>query len=207
MSSVNYQNYKVFDDGRVFSNFQHKFLKGDIVQGYIQYSLYINKKVQRIKAHRLVALLFLENKDNLPCVNHKDGNKLNNSVTNLEWCTYEYNNRHARTNKLNDVSKSNSERWNDDDFRQKTSKNISSGLLLSQSNKGKKNGRFRYNILHNNKEISRKELTSIINKSQSYTDALIKTAASGAHVQLFESNNIIVIDTKAKSTDHQKDSI
>lgn len=207
MSSVNYQNYEVFDDGRVFSNFRHKFLKGEIVQGYIQYTLYIDKKIQRIKAHRLVALLFLENKDNFPCVNHKDGNKLNNSVTNLEWCTYEYNNYHARVNKLNDVSKSNSERWNDNDFKRRTSKNISSGLLLSQHNKGKNNGRFRYNILHNNREINRKELASIINKSQSYTDTLIRTAASGVYVKLFESNNIIVIDTKAKLTDHRKDSI
>ena len=207
MSSINYQNYEVFDDGRVFSNFRHKFLKGEIVQGYIQYSLYVDKKIQRIKAHRLVALLFLENKDNLSCVNHKDGNKLNNSVTNLEWCTYKYNNYHARENKLNDVSKSNSERWNDNTFRQRTSKNISSGLLLSQNNKGKNNSRFRYNILHNNREINRKELASIINKSQSYTDTLIKAAASGVHVKLFKSNNIIVIDTKAKSTDHRKDSI
>lgn len=207
MNSKKYQNYEVFDDGRVFSNFRHKFLKGDIVKGYIQYSLYVNGKVQRIKAHKLVALLFLENIENLPCVNHKDGNKLNNSVANLEWCTYEYNNRHARINNLNNVSKSNSDRWKDDDFRRKTSKNISSGMLLSRCNNGKNNGRFRYCILCNGTELNRKELAVIINKSQSYVDMLIRTAAHGGPVKLFENNNIIIIDTKAKSTDHRKDSI
>ena len=64
--------------------------------------------------------------------------------------------------------------------------------------------RFRYNILHNNREINRKELVSIPNKSQSYTDMLIRTATSGVNVKLFD---IIVIDTKAKLTDHRKDSI
>ena len=42
--------------------------------------------------HRLVAMHFLDNPDNLPCVNHKDENPNNNCVHNLEWCTYEYNN-------------------------------------------------------------------------------------------------------------------
>lgn len=45
--------------------------------------------------HRLVAKLFLPNPSNLPVVNHKDGNKQNNSVSNLEWCTNSYNVRHS----------------------------------------------------------------------------------------------------------------
>ena len=50
--------------------------------------------------HRLVAVQFLPNPNNLPEVNHKDGNHSNNSVYNLEWCTREYNQRHAVENNL-----------------------------------------------------------------------------------------------------------
>lgn len=73
--------------------------------GYIQVNFYKNYYKKTHLLHRLVATVFLENPLNLPQVNHKDGNKANNNVTNLEWCTAKENVQHAVVNGLRaDVS-------------------------------------------------------------------------------------------------------
>lgn len=53
-----------------------------------------------IKIHRAVAETFLSNPNGYPVINHKDGNKLNNNINNLEFCTYSYNSQHAVDNNL-----------------------------------------------------------------------------------------------------------
>lgn len=59
-----------------------------------------NGITKRQTIHRLVARAFLPNPNNLPCINHKDENKLNNRADNLEWCSYKYNNEyHNRVQK------------------------------------------------------------------------------------------------------------
>lgn len=66
-----------------------------INSGYEVITLYGNGKKVKFQVHRLVATEFIQNPLGLPCVNHKDENKRNNRVDNLEWCTYEYNNNYG----------------------------------------------------------------------------------------------------------------
>ena len=64
-------------------------------QGYYVVNLHKDHKTQVIPVHILVARTFIPNPDNLPTVNHKDGNKHNNFASNLEWVSYADNNIHA----------------------------------------------------------------------------------------------------------------
>lgn len=75
--------------------------------GYLCVDLWKHNKRKRFYVHRLVANAFLKNEHNYPTVNHKDGNKSNNCVSNLEWCTYSYNNVHALKNGLRHSNKNN----------------------------------------------------------------------------------------------------
>ena len=74
---------------------KEKILSQSTVRRYRVVGLNHNHVNKQYKVHRLVALAFLPNKENLPCINHKDENPLNNFVENLEWCTVEYNNKYG----------------------------------------------------------------------------------------------------------------
>ena len=67
--------------------------------GYQNVVLCKNGKTKTFTMHRLVAIAFLDNSEKLPQVNHKDENKLNNCVDNLEWCDRVYNNNYGTRNK------------------------------------------------------------------------------------------------------------
>lgn len=64
-------------------------------RGYKMIMLYKNNGNKRFSIHRLIAKAFIPNISNKPYINHKDGNKLNNSIENLEWCTCRENIIHA----------------------------------------------------------------------------------------------------------------
>ncbi len=69
-----------------------------IWSGYLRISLWKQQQVEYKSLHRLVAETFIPNPQNLPCVNHKDEVKSNNSVSNLEWCTWRYNANYGTRN-------------------------------------------------------------------------------------------------------------
>lgn len=87
-----------------YSNGIKHFTKGKILNpsickktGYFQVSLCKDGDIKKIDVHRIIANTFLENKENLPCVNHKDETRVNNEVTNLEFCTHKYNINYGTT--------------------------------------------------------------------------------------------------------------
>lgn len=90
--------YLVSNLGRIKSLYNYRkynILTPKIVRGYYQIGLRKNGVRKWKQVHRLVAQAFIENIDNLPQVNHKDENKLNNNVDNLEWCSVSYNNTYG----------------------------------------------------------------------------------------------------------------
>ena len=89
-------NYLVSTDGRIFSKRMHKYLiPKKNWDGYLRIQIWKKNKCHMISWHRVVAQTFLPNPNNYPVINHKDGNKQNNVVTNLEWCTQKDNIIHS----------------------------------------------------------------------------------------------------------------
>ena len=85
---VNYKDYQIFNDGRVFSIKRNKFLIPRLTnRGYYQYYL----AGKQIYIHQLIAQLYLENPNNYKVINHINGDKTDNRVENLEWCTQRHN--------------------------------------------------------------------------------------------------------------------
>ena len=104
------ESYQVSNLGRIKSlNYNHTNIEKILTpapsnKGYLQVCLWINGKPKTLKVHRLVAEAFIPNSNNYPCINHKDENKENNCVDNLEWCTHEYNNNYGtRVSKFSKV--------------------------------------------------------------------------------------------------------
>lgn len=99
-----YENYQVSNWGRVKSLNYHRSGKTKLLiplkrnNGYLFVNIRKKWKIKLVSIHRLVCEAFLPNPENLPQVNHKDEDKTNNSVENLEWCTQKYNNNYGSHN-------------------------------------------------------------------------------------------------------------
>lgn len=88
---IEHCSYTIDENGTVVSLQRDKTIKQREEAGYMRVSLVNGSHY----VHRLVAQAFIPNPENKPCVNHKDGNKKNNNVYNLEWCTHKENSKHA----------------------------------------------------------------------------------------------------------------
>ena len=96
----NYEGiYGITSCGKVWSYKRKKFLKPtDNGSGYLIVQLCKNGEVKTYSLHRLVAQAYLPNPENLPQVNHRDENKTNNCLQNLEWCDAKYNANYGTRN-------------------------------------------------------------------------------------------------------------
>ena len=112
--------YQASDKGRIRSlshyaknnvNGGQRMTKGRVLtpyklpSGYLMVKLSKSEARKKISVHRLIALTFIDNKNNLPEVNHKDGDKSNNSIENLEWVSRKENQNHMYDHGLNKKAK------------------------------------------------------------------------------------------------------
>lgn len=105
--------YEVSNTGKIRSNnylghgSQKELMLAKDKKGYLRVRIYIGGLRKTIKVHRAVAIAFIPNPENKPEVNHKDGDKANNCVDNLEWATSSENVKHAYKSGL----KENTREW------------------------------------------------------------------------------------------------
>ena len=114
--------YEVSATGVVTRN--GKIIKTRLRAGYPSYTESINNKQRDVHVHRKVAETYIPNPKNKPCVNHIDGNKENNHVSNLEWVSHKENSQHASKMGLNDYQRT-----------RKTKNNVSARkITMTQAN-------------------------------------------------------------------------
>jgi len=91
-----FDNYEVSNLGKIRNIKSRRILKPFLQNnGYLMHALYGHDKKKFLLLHRILATAFVDNPEGKPCVNHIDENKLNNDLSNLEWCTAKENARHG----------------------------------------------------------------------------------------------------------------
>ena len=196
-------NYFADEQGNIYSEKTKKFLKGHIENsGYKSVCLGINGKKKNYLVHRLIAQTFIPNLNNLPIVNHKDGNKTNNCVDNLEWVSSSENRIHAvkteisnlaygeriKINKEN-IDLNNWKQYKDTDYyisREGQVWNSKTGILLKQT--PNQSGYIRYILRINNQSVSKQAHILVI---ETWGDKDILSGQVVNHIDGNKSNNNI----------------
>lgn len=95
------EKYSIKENGEITNNKSGKTMKAYINKGYYKVNLHVNGVKEVVLLHRMLGFAFIPNPENKKFMNHKDGNKLNNDLTNLEWVTQSENAKHAWDTGLN----------------------------------------------------------------------------------------------------------
>jgi hypothetical protein len=97
-----YEDYLIYEDGRVQKKKTNRFLKPCLNEGgYLVVGLYKNKKQKMFRIHRLIALHYIPNPNNLPMIDHINRVRDDNRIENLRWATNSENMRNCKMNKRN----------------------------------------------------------------------------------------------------------
>lgn len=141
--------YQVSNLGRVKS-LKRKYVLTDKIlipridtDGYALINLSNRNKKTTFKIHRLVAQAFIPNPKNLPEINHKDENKLNNKVENLEWCTAEYNNAYGTRHSMYKVLPQNQK---NNPYTSKVIQCIETGIIYPSISEAQRQTKCRINL-------------------------------------------------------------
>ena len=191
--------YQINENGEIYNTKTNNFLKGHIENtGYVSVNLNINGIKKKYSLHRLMADTFLDNPNNLPIVNHIDGDKTNNKLENLEWANQSQNRYHAIQTGISNLAVGKREKINciiDNNWRQYKDTNYYVSIDGKVWNKKTKcllkqtpnnSGYIRYTLRINNSNVSKQAHIMVI---ETWGDKEILSGQVVNHIDGDKTNN------------------